>query len=347
MTTFIESSNSPLSGLWQPQTQLKHLHYGPSCVEKHLLSSLPSETSEVFIITGNSIATKTPLVQQLQTLLRDRHAGTFTKIRQHAPVADIDEATEMIASNASIDTILSLGGGSPIDSAKTISYRTHEKTGKFLRHIGIPTTLSAAECTAGGGYTKADGVKTAIGAPEIGLTAIFYDPTYARYTPQQLWLATGMRAMDHAVESQYQPYATEMPWRALSTWAVSTFFECLPKAKESHPDDDDITTRLLLAAFASLGFRGKNVKGGMGLSHSLGHALGSPYGIPRKSPALDSFYAAACSTCHVKLKQDAEALHYARSVPMQKKSLSSIEEIHPAVLPKLTQTPQQMVKPAA
>ena len=191
---------------------------------------------------------------------------------------------EIIASDPSIDTILSLGGGSPIDSAKTISFRIHETTGKFLTHFSIPTTLSAAECTAGGGYTKADSVKTSVGAPELDVTAIFYDPSYAKYTPTKLWLATGMRAMDHTVESQYQPYATEMPWRALSIWAVTTFFEYLPKAKVSHLKDEDVMTKLLLASFVSLGFRGKNVKGWMGLSHSLGYALGSPYGIPRKPP---------------------------------------------------------------
>ncbi|ERF77224.1 hypothetical protein EPUS_05793 [Endocarpon pusillum Z07020] len=255
MTTFVESSISPLFGLWQPLPHLKHLYYGSSCVQKHLFATLPSHDSKVFIVTGNSIATKTPLLQQVETLLGDHHAGTFTKIRQHAPMADIDQATEIIAKNPLVDTILSLGGGSPIDSAKTISFRMHERNGKFLTHLTIPTTLSAAECTIGGGYTKADGVKTSVMTPEIGVTAVFYDPGYAKYTPLKLWLSTGMRAMDHAVESQYQPYASEMPWRAMSSWAVSTFFECLPIAKASHPSDEDVITRLLLAAFASLGFR--------------------------------------------------------------------------------------------
>ena len=283
----VESSNSPLFGLWQPQFRLEHLYYGPSCVENYLLSTLPSPSSRVFIVTGTSIATKTPLLQQLETLLGSQLAGTFSNIRQHALVAELDQATEIVASDLSIDTILSLGGGSPIDSAKIISFRIHEKTGKFLTHIAIPTTLSAAECTAGGAYTKADGVKAGLGAPELGVFAIFYDPSYAKYTPTQLWLATGMRGLDHAVESIYHPYVTEMPWRALSTWAVATFFEDLPKAKASHPNEEDVITRLLLAAFASMGFRGKNFrggKGGMGLSHSLGAALGSPYGIPRESP---------------------------------------------------------------
>lgn len=277
-----KSSNSPLFGLWQPQSHLKYLYYGPGCVENYLLTTLPTQSSKVFIITGNSIATKTPLVKQLETLLGERHARTFAGIKQHGQVVGVDQATEIVASDPSIDTILSLGGGSPIDSAKTISFRTHEKTGKFLTHIAIPTTLSAAECTAAGGYTKADGRKIGFGAAGMGITAIFYDGGYSKYTPTELWLTTGMRAVDHAVESYYHPYATEVPWKAMSNWALATLFECLPKAKASHPNDEDVIVRLHLAAFASLAFRGKNVQGGMGLSHSLGHALGSPYGIARK-----------------------------------------------------------------
>lgn len=251
-----------------------------------MLSTLPSPSSKAFIITGQSLATKTPLIQELETLLGTHHAGTFSQIKQHGAVADVDAATDLVAKDSNIDTIISVGGGSPIDAAKTISFRTNEKTGHYLTHLTIPTTLSAAECTAGGGYTKADGVKTGFMAPEMGVKAIFYDPEFARYTPQRLWLATGMRAVDHAVETFYHPFATEMPWKALSMWALGVLFEELPKAKESHPEDEDGMTRLMLAAFASSGLRGKNVKGGMGLSHSLGYALGSPYGIPREYPLL-------------------------------------------------------------
>lgn len=56
-------------------------------------------------------------------------------------------------------------------------------------------------------------------------------------------------------------------------------FTCLPKFKEN-PKDEQVITRLQLAAFASLGFIALNLKGGLGLSHGLGYALGSPYGIP-------------------------------------------------------------------
>ena len=275
----IPSSNNPIFGLWQANIQLKHLFYGDGCVTNHLLDVLPTSLSKVFIVTGQSLATKSPLIKELEGLLGEHHAATFSGIRQHGPFADVDAALETVLQDDSIDTILSLGGGSPIDSAKTISYRISEKKGKWLTHITIPTTLSAAECTAGGGYTKPDGVKIGFMAPEMAVKAIFYDPYYTSFTPKELLLATGLRAMDHAVECYYHPYASEI-WKVQSMWAARSLFTHLPKARDSHPHDHDLTTTLQLAAFLSSGLKGSNLKGGMGLSHSLGHALGSPYGIP-------------------------------------------------------------------
>ncbi|KAF2877403.1 hypothetical protein BDV95DRAFT_601803 [Massariosphaeria phaeospora] len=273
-----DATNHPLSGLWQP-TQLQKLYYGADSVSKHLLESLPNSTSKAFIITGNSLATKTPLVQQVEQLLGSKHAGTFSKIGEHAPVAQLDEATEIVAKDANVDTVVSIGGGSPIDSAKAISYRLHEKSGKWLYHITIPTTLSASECTMMAGYTESNGVKTGVRAPDLVPHVVLYDASFAAHTPARLWMSTGMRALDHAIELLYHPTATEMPARWQTLQAAAALFDNLPKYKQDPKNADTVTT-LQLAAFASLGFLGTNLKGGLGLSHALGYALGSPYGIP-------------------------------------------------------------------
>jgi hypothetical protein len=77
-----------ISGVWKP-SQLQQLWYGPESVQKHLLECLPSPSSKAFIITGSSIAKKTTLSQQVERLLgRERHGGTFSGIKQHAPVAE-------------------------------------------------------------------------------------------------------------------------------------------------------------------------------------------------------------------------------------------------------------------
>ncbi|KAL6710996.1 hypothetical protein ACN47E_006871 [Coniothyrium glycines] len=273
-----EVTNHPLSGLWQP-TQLQKLHYGPGSVPTHLLSCLPSDTSKAFIITGSSLASKTPLITTVESLLGSKHAGTFSKIGQHAPIGDLDAATELISTDHSIDTVISIGGGSPIDSAKAISYRLHEQSGKWLFHIAIPTTLSASECTMMAGYTESNGVKTGVRARELVPHVVLYDAGFALHTPAKLWLSTGLRALDHAVELLYHPTASEMPARWMALQAAGALSTELVQYKRD-PSDQDTITKLQLAAFASLGFLGSNVKGGLGLSHALGYALGSPYNIP-------------------------------------------------------------------
>ena len=273
-----DATNNPLSGLWQP-TQLQRLHYGSGSVSKHLLDCLPSDNSKAFIITGNSLANKTPLVKDVEKILGSKHAGTFSKIGEHAPVAQLDEATKIVENDSSVDTVISIGGGSPIDSAKAISYRVHDKKGKWLHHIAIPTTLSASECTLMAGYTESNGVKTGVRGKELVPHVVLYDASFAIHTPERLWTSTGLRAMDHAIELLYHPTASEMPARWLCLQSASSLFSNLPKYKEN-PKDEDTITKLQLAAFASLGFLGYNIKGGLGLSHALGYALGSPYGIP-------------------------------------------------------------------
>ena len=271
-------TENPLSGLWKP-TQLQRLHYGPASVSQHLTSCLSSATSQAFIITGSSLANKTPLIRQVEDLLiPEHHAGTFSNIKEHAPIVQLDQATEAVKKDSRIDTIISVGGGSPIDSAKAISYRVHEKMGKFLFHIAIPTTLSASECTFFAGYTGEDGIKTGVGDPRLAPRVIIYDSEFGLETPQRLWLSTAIRALDHSVELLYHPTATEIA-RQLALAALGELFKYLPKAK-AEPRNEDYITRLQLASFNSLFPLGTNVAGNLGLSHSLGYALGSPYSIP-------------------------------------------------------------------
>ncbi|KAJ5239053.1 hypothetical protein N7468_003672 [Penicillium chermesinum] len=274
----MQASLSPLYGQYVPN-KLKSLYYGSDVVKLHLLSCLPSETSKAFIITGTSLATSTSLIKDLEELLSPKHhAGTYAGIKAHSPQTQIDDATSIISQDESIDTIISVGGGSPMDSAKNMVYQVREATGRLLSHITIPTTLSAGECTPGAGFTKEDGVKGIRFHADLYVSYIFYDPKFALPTPPTLWLSTGIRALDHAVETQYHPSATWIPSKMIALNAIAQLFRLLP-AYVANPTNEDTITACFLAVYASLGFFGQNIQGGLGLSHSLGYALGSPYGI--------------------------------------------------------------------
>ena len=82
------------------------------------------------------------------------------------PIGDIKEATALMAKSG-CDVLISVGGGSPIDSAKAIAYNIHEETGKWIPSIAVPTTLSVAETTQNAGFTTKEMHKIAVSDPEL------------------------------------------------------------------------------------------------------------------------------------------------------------------------------------
>ena len=113
------------------------------------------------------------------------------------------------------------------------------------------------------------------------------------------------------METMYHPSATEMPARMSAMWAAGQLFENLPKAAENHPKDDDLSVRLFIAAFASLGMVGLNLTAGLGLSHTMGYAMGSPYGIPHGETSCMSL----APVLQLKSQDPATAAQIARMLP--------------------------------
>jgi 3-oxoacid CoA-transferase len=119
----------------------------------------------------------------------------------------------------------------------------------------------------GAGYTNDAGHKVAVAHPALHPRMIIYDGNLASHTPLRLWLSSGMRAIDHAIEMLYNPTASETPHKLLGLACTHELFTLLPQSKE-FPDNVELRQKLQLAAFGSL--FSFVVKGGLGLSHSMG-----------------------------------------------------------------------------
>lgn len=96
---------------------------------------------------------------------------------------------------------------------------------------------------------------------------IIYDGDVAMYTPLRLWLSSGMRALDHAIEMLYHPLASETPHKLLALSVTHELFNLLPKS-QADPDNADLRQKLQITAFGSL--FSIIFRGGLGLSHSMG-----------------------------------------------------------------------------
>jgi alcohol dehydrogenase class IV len=254
-----------------------------------------------FLVTGRSIGSGQPF-RDLVDNLGDRVAGVFDTVQAHNPV---DLVVEIVgqARAADANVIVGVGGGSPVDAAKlaaigvTHDVQTTEDLAKFylkftypstievrpldtkpLPVFAIPTTLSAAEWDGFAGCVdhERDTKEIAVyreTTPEV----VFLDPELASHTPRDLWTTTGVRALDHAVETAYainaHPFTT-----ALANGALALLATYLPRSAKD-PHDYEAAQQCQIAAWMSI-IGVHNVS--LGLSHGIGHqlgALGVPHGV--------------------------------------------------------------------
>ena len=101
---------------------------------------------------------------------------------------------------------------------------------------------------ADGRIYKQDGSKTGVAHGDLAPHVIIYDSKFALHTPTWLWMSTGMRSIDHAVELIYHPTATEMPCRWMALPAVGDLFKYLPQYKDN-TRDEQVITKLQLRCF--------------------------------------------------------------------------------------------------
>src|SRR5690606_33127915 len=105
---------------------------------------------------------------------------------------------------------------------------------------------------------------------------VILDPAATLDTPDWLLFCTGVRAVDHAVES-YCSLVANPATEELSLHGLRLLSRSLPKIKASR---DDLAARLE-AQFGMWQAQAASVSGtGTGASHGIGYVLGATYGVP-------------------------------------------------------------------
>lgn len=229
----------------------------------------------VFLLTGRTLATQTTLVREVEGLLGSVHAGTFAECRQHVPAATVRAATEA-AREVGADCLVAFGGGSPIDTAKVVAIELlGDRPREELPQIALPTTLSAGEFTFLAGVTdEQTRIKRGRADRRAMPAVVIHDPELTEPTPRELWAATGIKALDHAIEALWSARAHPVT-DALAMEAIRK----LRRHLRASLDPSNVTAReeCFMAAWMSI-FGAINV--GMRLTHPLGHQIGARWDIP-------------------------------------------------------------------
>ena len=253
-------------------SRLERVIYGPGKIKELGAEVERRGLSRALVVTTLA---GFPILDQVTQALGSRCAGVFTGIKQHVPRSTVNEL-EADIERTQADCLVSFGGGSPIDSCKVAIYGTLAK--RELIHIAVPTTLSAAEYTWAGGVTdESTKVKGGVYDPRVLPRTVIIDPVLAMETPDWLWVSTGMRAMDHAIECAYairhQPISD-----ALAAKSISLLVEHLPASIQAQ-GEERLARReqCFFASWYSI-FGAMNTR--FGLSHLLGHQIGPRWDVP-------------------------------------------------------------------
>lgn len=249
----------------------------------------------VFLIASKTLSDQTDEIDKVRSALGDRLADVYTGMPAHTPRQAVIDAADA-ARNANADLLVTLGGGSVTDAGKVVLVAlTHnlrdadglepfhvrvekdgtvvhpEFEGPAIRSIAIPTTLSGGEFNPLGGATDLrKNLKEGYEHRDLAPHTVILDPALTRHTPDWLWFSTGVRAMDHAIETlaslQSNPYCD-----GLADSALRLLVDGLGRVKEN-PGDMEARLNCQIGMWQSMVPVVSGVP--MGASHAIGHVLG-------------------------------------------------------------------------
>jgi len=279
---------------------IEDVHHGPGAIAGLAGALERRGITRALLITGRTLATRTPLVERVRAAAGGRIAAVFDDTIQHVHRASVLRAAAL-AREIGADGIVSFGGGTPNDTGKAVVMALADDlrrpadfdrlrvkfsypdqldvpaiAGDALPMIAISTTLSGGEFTHFAGVTdEARKVKDLYIDRKLAARAVFLDAELTLETPLWLWLSTGMRAVDHCVEALCS--STAHPFvDALASHALSELNRTLRRCKRA-PDDLHARTQAQIAAWMSVcGLANVN----LGLSHGIGHQLGARNDVP-------------------------------------------------------------------
>ena len=217
----------------------------------------------------------------------------YSEIKPNPTIQNVVDGVEAFKA-AEADSIVAIGGGSSMDTAKAIGViianpefadvRSLEGVAPTKNHavftIAVPTTAgTAAEVTINYVITDVEKVRKFVcvdtnDAPEVAVI----DPDMMASMPAGLTAATGMDALTHAIEG----YTTKAAWELTDMFhleAIKLISENLrdsvAEAKE-HKGGSGREGMSLAQYIAGMGF--SNV--GLGIDHAMAHTLSAHYDTP-------------------------------------------------------------------
>lgn len=258
------------------------------------------DVGKVFIVTDRSMVELGFLNKIIDELNQRRNPVTYQLFSEVEPDPDITTIRRGVAlmNEFKPDTIIALGGGSPMDAAKGmwIFYEHPEvnfddlkqkfmdirkrafkypELGRKSKLICIPTTSgTGSEVTPFAVISdKANLKKYPLTDYSLTPTIAIVDPEFTTNLPPRSTAETGMDVLTHAIEAYVSVMASDYT-DGLALNAIKLVFEYLPRAVKDGKHDLKAREKMHNAAtIAGMAF----ANAFLGIVHSLAHKIGAEY----------------------------------------------------------------------
>lgn len=239
--------------------------FGCGVARRALVPELERLGGRAALLVGTPSAAA--LAEELAAALGERVGGRFEGVRPHVPAA-VAAAAVAAARECGADSVICLGGGSAIGTAKAVARETD------LPILAVPTTYSGSEATPVWGLTQ-DGRKQTGSDPRVLPKAVLYDPELTVSLPAAVTAASGMNALAHCIEALYAPGRNPVT-ALIAAAATRALAAALPAAVERPGDVEARAGALYGAYLAGSAF----AVAGSGLHHRICHVLGGAHDLP-------------------------------------------------------------------
>ncbi|MEK4823121.1 iron-containing alcohol dehydrogenase [Niallia sp. FSL W8-0951] len=273
-----------------------HVFYVPSTnlMGRGCLQEVGSQIAELglqkALVVTDAFLNANGIVARVEKVLEDQKIEycIYAEVKPNPTTVNVYKGVEVYKENE-CDFIVSVGGGSPQDTAKAIGLfvtnggdiRDYEGVGKTKNKsvpiVAINTTAgTSSEFTINYVITDEERqVKMVMVDKNSLVTISVNDPELMLDKPAALTAATGIDALTHAIEAIVTPGAYAVT-DATALAAVEKIFTYLPRAVK---DGHDIEAREQMTYVMFLTGMAFN-NAGLGFVHAMAHQLGGVYDLP-------------------------------------------------------------------